>query len=70
MPQRLHRDQPDGKVFYNTVEFDAVPAQGGTLCTNGKWRARDGSMSGNDTLPRVLQGRRGAWFAGAAGAAR
>jgi hypothetical protein len=38
--------EPDGKVFYNTVEFDAVPAQGGILCTNGKWRARDGSMSG------------------------
>jgi hypothetical protein len=38
--------EPDGKVFYNIVEFDAVPAQGGTLCTNGKWRARDGSMSG------------------------
>lgn len=38
--------EPDGKVFYNTVEFDAVPAQGGILCTNGRWRARDGSMSG------------------------
>ena len=37
---------PDGKVYYNTVEFDAVSAQGGTLCTNGKWRARDGSSSG------------------------
>jgi hypothetical protein len=37
---------PDGKIYYNTVEFDAVPAQGGTLCTNGKWRARDGSSSG------------------------
>lgn len=37
---------PDGKVYYNSVEFDAVPAQGGTLCTNGKWRARDGSSSG------------------------
>src|SRR6266550_5573628 len=37
---------PDGKVYYNTVEFDAVPAQGGTLCTNGTWRARDGSSSG------------------------
>src|SRR3954469_1829816 len=37
---------PDGTVYYNTVEFDAVPAQGGTLCTNGKWRARDGSSSG------------------------
>jgi hypothetical protein len=37
---------PDGKVFYNIVEFDAVPAQGGTLCMNGKFRAVDGSASG------------------------
>jgi hypothetical protein len=37
---------PDGKVYYNTVEFDAVPEQGGILCTNGKWRARDGSANG------------------------
>ena len=37
---------PDGKVYYNAVEFDAVPAQGGTLCTNGRWRAKDGSASG------------------------
>ena len=37
---------PDGKVYYNSVEFDAVPAQGGTLCTNGRWRARDGSATG------------------------
>ena len=45
--------EPDGKVFHNTVEFEAVPAQGGTLCTNGKWRARDGSMSG-ETPYRVF----------------
>jgi hypothetical protein len=37
---------PDGKVFYNIVEFDAVPTQGGILCTNGKYRAVDGSASG------------------------
>ena len=37
---------PDGKVFYNIVEFDAVPSQGGTLCMNGKYRAVDGSASG------------------------
>src|SRR5262245_20131080 len=37
---------PGGTVYYNTVEFDAVPEQGGTLCRNGKWRARDGSASG------------------------
>jgi hypothetical protein len=38
--------EPDGKGFYNVVEFEAVAAQGGTLCTNGQWRAVDGSMSG------------------------
>jgi hypothetical protein len=37
---------PDGKVYHNSVEFDAVPAQGGTLCMNGRWRAKDGSASG------------------------
>jgi hypothetical protein len=36
----------DGKVYYNIVEFDAVPMQGGTLCMNGKYRAVDGSASG------------------------
>ena len=37
---------PDGKVYYNVVEFETVQVQGGTLCTNGTWRARDGSASG------------------------
>ncbi|TMJ70129.1 MAG: hypothetical protein E6G91_15075 [Alphaproteobacteria bacterium] len=37
---------PDGKVYYNAVEFEIVQVQGGTLCTEGKWRARDGSASG------------------------
>jgi hypothetical protein len=32
------------------VEFDAVPAQGGILCTDGKWRAVDGSASGTTPL--------------------
>jgi hypothetical protein len=41
---------PGGKVYHNTVEFDAMPAQGGILCTNGRWRARDGSMSGTTPL--------------------
>lgn len=36
----------DGKVFFNVVEFEIVSVQGGTLCTNGKWRAFDNSMSG------------------------
>ena len=37
---------PGGGRFANEVEFDAVPAQGGVLCTNGRWRAKDGSASG------------------------
>ena len=37
---------PDGKVYHNVVEFEIVQVQGGTLCTEGKWRARDGSASG------------------------
>ena len=38
--------EPGGKVYYNRIEFDVVPVQGGVLCTNGKWQAVDGSMSG------------------------
>ena len=38
--------EPGGKVYYNKIEFDVVPVQGGVLCTNGKWQAVDGSMSG------------------------
>lgn len=37
---------PAGTVYRNTVEFEGVAAEGGVLCTNGKWRALDGSMSG------------------------
>ena len=37
---------PEGTVYYNVVEFETVEVQGGTLCTNGAWRARDGSASG------------------------
>ena len=46
MRDQLHRELPDGKVYYNAVEFEIVQVQGGTLCTEGKWRARDGSASG------------------------
>ena len=37
---------PDGVVNHASVAFDAVPMQGGILCTNGKWRTRDGSAEG------------------------
>jgi len=42
--------EPNGTVYHNVVEFEAVPAQGGTLCTNGKWRAADGSATGTTPL--------------------
>jgi len=42
--------EPGGKIHYNVVEFDTVQVQGGTLCTNGKWRAVDGSSSGTTPL--------------------
>ncbi len=37
---------PEGTTYRSEVSFDAVPTQGGILCTNGKWRAKDGSNSG------------------------
>ncbi len=37
---------PNGTVYRNEVEFDAVPTAGGILCTNGRWRAKDGGASG------------------------
>jgi len=33
-------------VYSNVAEFEAVPTQGGILCTNGKWRAFEGGASG------------------------
>jgi hypothetical protein len=35
-------------VYPNVIEFEAQPAQGGTLCTNGKWKSFDG---GEGTTP-------------------
>lgn len=45
-----HEPGPNGKVYANTVTFDAMPTAGGILCTNGRWRARDGSASGTTPL--------------------
>lgn len=40
----------DGTVYRNHVLFDAVPAAGGVLCTNGHWRSADGSATGTTPL--------------------
>jgi hypothetical protein len=37
---------PNPNVYSNVIEFEAVPAQGGTLCQNGRWRAFDGGATG------------------------
>jgi hypothetical protein len=33
-------------VYPSMIEFEAVPVQGGTLCTEGKWKSFDGGSSG------------------------
>jgi hypothetical protein len=37
---------PDGRKALNEATFDAVEAQGGVWCRNGRWRAKDGSTKG------------------------
>lgn len=36
----------DGTILRNTAEFDAVPTQGGVLCTNGRWRSLESDARG------------------------
>ncbi len=36
----------NASVYANLIEFDAVPAQGGILCSNGRWRAFEGGATG------------------------
>jgi hypothetical protein len=50
---------PDGQVFRNFVAFRAVPVRGGTLCTDGRWRAADGSGASGTTPFRVFFGHDG-----------
>lgn len=37
---------PQGGTYFNEAEFTAVPVAGGILCTEGRWRAKDGSVQG------------------------
>jgi hypothetical protein len=36
----------DPAVYPSMIEFEAIPAAGGTLCHNGKWKSFDGASSG------------------------
>ena len=47
---------PEPKVYPNYIEFEAVKVQGGTLCTNGKWRSMDGSASGTTPFRVFFKG--------------
>jgi hypothetical protein len=38
--------RPEPKVYASVIEFEALAAQGGTLCTNGRWRAFEGGATG------------------------
>jgi hypothetical protein len=46
---------PDGARFLNEIVFEARPVQGGILCTNGKWRAKDGSSSGTTPFEMFIK---------------
>lgn len=42
---------PDGKEKYPaTVQWTAIPRDGGIYCAEGKWRTKDGSGSGTTPL--------------------
>ena len=42
---------PDGKDKYPaTVQWTAIPRDGGIYCADGKWRTKDGSGSGTTPL--------------------
>jgi hypothetical protein len=43
------------QVFASVVEFDAVPQDGGLLCTNGRWRSFDGGQSGTTPFRMFLK---------------
>lgn len=49
-------DNPN--VYPNFAEFDARSAAGGTLCTNGRWRAFDGGASGTTPFRMLFRGGR------------
>lgn len=52
---------PEGQRILNSVVFDAVSVPGGMLCTNGRWRGRDGQGEGTTPL-RVFIRADGARF--------
>jgi hypothetical protein len=48
--------EPNGTVYRNAIVFDAVETQGGTLCTNGRWRSLDSDAMGTTPFRVFLKG--------------
>lgn len=48
--------EPNGTVYRNAIVFDAVETQGGTLCTNGRWRSLDSDATGTTPFRVFLKG--------------
>jgi hypothetical protein len=38
--------EPKGPILHSAIVFEGIAIQGGILCTNGKWRMKDGSAEG------------------------
>lgn len=43
---RFRAIEPNGTVYRNSIVFEATQAQGGVLCSQGRWRSEDGTATG------------------------
>ena len=57
----FHAVEPNGTVYRNAIVFEATQVQGGTLCSNGKWRSLDSDATGTTPFRVFIKGgvRRG-----------
>lgn len=53
---RFRAIEPNGTTYHNSIVFDAIEAQGGILCTNGRWRSADGSATGTTPFRVFIKG--------------
>ena len=53
---RFRAIEPNGTTYHKSIVFDAIEAQGGILCTNGRWRSADGSATGTTPFRVFIKG--------------
>lgn len=53
---------PEGRTFRNIAAFEAIPAEGGVLCRDGRWRAEDGAGEPGTTPLEIFIRADGARF--------